>query len=71
MQLIEKVASDEIIEQAFLWLCLKRKEHSPNNVMSGILEDISRQLSPTFSNSYWLEPPNSVPNRKSGLRLTL
>jgi len=31
MQLIEKVASDEIIEQAFLWLCLKRKEHSPNN----------------------------------------
>ena len=31
MQLIEQVASDEIIEQAFLWLCLKRKEHSPNN----------------------------------------
>jgi hypothetical protein len=27
MQLIEQVASDEIIEQAFLWLCLKRKEH--------------------------------------------
>ena len=31
MQLIEQVASDEIIEQAFLWLCLKRKEHSHNN----------------------------------------
>jgi len=31
MQLIEQVASDEIIEQAFSWLCLKRKEHSPNN----------------------------------------
>ena len=27
MQLIEEVASDEIIEQALLWLCLKRKEH--------------------------------------------
>ena len=31
MQLIEQVASDENIEQAFSWLCLKRKEHSPNN----------------------------------------
>ena len=31
MQLIEQVASDEIIDQAFLWLCLKRKEHSHNN----------------------------------------
>ena len=31
MQLIEQVASDEVIEQAFLWLCLKRKEHSHNN----------------------------------------
>ena len=31
MQLIEQVASDEVIEQAFLWICLKRKEHSHNN----------------------------------------
>ena len=31
MQLIEEVASDENIEQAFSWLCLKRKEHSHNN----------------------------------------
>jgi RNA-directed DNA polymerase len=31
MQLIEQVASNEIIEQAFSWLFLKRKEHSPNN----------------------------------------
>ena len=31
MQLIDQVASDENIEQAFSWLCLKRKEHSPNN----------------------------------------
>ena len=31
MRLIEHVASDENIEQAFSWLCLKRKEHSPNN----------------------------------------
>jgi hypothetical protein len=31
MQLIEQVASDETIELAFSWLCLKRKEHSPNN----------------------------------------
>ena len=31
MQLIEQVASDENIEQAFSWLCLKRKEHSHNN----------------------------------------
>jgi hypothetical protein len=31
MQLIEQVASDEIIEQAFSWLCLKRKEHCHNN----------------------------------------
>jgi RNA-directed DNA polymerase len=31
MQLIEEVASDENIELAFSWLCLKRKEHSPNN----------------------------------------
>ena len=31
MQLIEQVASDEIIDQAFLWVCLKRKEHSHNN----------------------------------------
>ena len=27
MQLIEQVASDENIELAFSWLCLKRKEH--------------------------------------------
>ena len=31
MQPIEQVASDEAIEQAFLWICLKRKEHSHNN----------------------------------------
>ena len=31
MQLIGQVASDENIEQAFSWLCLKRKEHSHNN----------------------------------------
>jgi len=31
MQPIEQVASDEAIEQAFLWVCLKRKEHSHNN----------------------------------------
>tara|TARA_Y100000588_G_scaffold19423_1_gene19914 strand:+ start:138 stop:254 length:117 start_codon:yes stop_codon:yes gene_type:complete len=30
MQLIEQVASDEIIEQAFSWLCLKSKEHCHN-----------------------------------------
>jgi hypothetical protein len=30
MQLIEQVASDENIEQAFSWLCLKRKEKSYN-----------------------------------------
>ena len=31
MQPIAPVASDEAIEQAFLWICLKRKEHSHNN----------------------------------------
>ena len=31
MQPIVPVASDEAIEQAFLWICLKRKEHSHNN----------------------------------------
>ena len=31
MQPIVPVASDEAIEQAFLWVCLNRKEHSHNN----------------------------------------
>jgi RNA-directed DNA polymerase len=39
MQLIEQVASDEIIEQAFSWLCLKRKEHSPNNDVWNLRRD--------------------------------
>ena len=31
MQPIVPVASDEAIKQAFLWICLKRKEHPHNN----------------------------------------
>jgi hypothetical protein len=31
MQLIRQIASDEVLEQAFLWVCCKRKAHSHNN----------------------------------------
>ena len=31
MQLIEQVVSDKAIERTFLWVCLKKKEHSHNN----------------------------------------
>ena len=64
MQLIEQVASDEVIEQAFLWLCLKRKEHSHNNDVwnlrrnwQAVKPDLQKQL---LDGTYRFSPQQEI-----------
>jgi RNA-directed DNA polymerase len=64
MQLIEQGASDENIELAFSWLCLKRKEHSPNNDISNIRRhwqtvkpDLQKQL---LDGAYQFSPQQEI-----------
>ena len=64
MQLIEQVASDEVIEQAFLWICLKRKEHFHNNDVwnlrrnwQTVKPDLQKQL---FDGTYQFSPQQEI-----------
>ena len=64
MQLIEQVASDEVIEQAFLWICLKRKEHFHNNDVWNLRKnwqtvkpDLQKQL---FDGTYQFSPQQEI-----------
>ena len=64
MQLIEQVASDENIEQAFSWLCLNRKEHSPNNDVwnlrrhwQSVKPDLQQQL---LDGTYQFSPQQEI-----------
>jgi len=31
LDLTAEIASDEVLEQAYVWLCDRRKDYSPNN----------------------------------------